>query len=103
MRLIPRLVAHGFAIVKIKKVLLVMLFKKSVLAALLLWSLNSWALPADIQAAKDEGMRLYNIGHSTAAMPYLRQAADAGDVDAMYYMGESERRQKMMGFTTAAM
>ena len=69
----------------------------------LMWSINSWALPADIQAAKDEGMRLYNIGHSTAAMPYLRQAADAGDVDAMYYMGESERRQKMMGFTTAAM
>jgi len=70
---------------------------------LLLWSINSWALPADIQAAKDEGMRLYNIGHSTAAMPYLHQAADAGDVEAMYYMGESERRQKMMGFTTAAM
>ncbi|QNI02363.1 sel1 repeat family protein [Halomonas sp. SH5A2] len=69
----------------------------------LMWSLNSWALPEDIQAAKDEGMRLYNIGHSTTAMPYLRQAADAGDVEAMYYMGESERRQKMMGFTTAAM
>jgi TPR repeat protein len=69
----------------------------------LMWSLNSWALPADIQAAKDEGMRLYNIGHSTDAMPYLRQAADAGDVESMYYMGESERRQKMMGFTTAAM
>ncbi|BBI63357.1 tetratricopeptide repeat protein [Vreelandella sulfidaeris] len=69
----------------------------------LMWSLNSWALPADIQAAKDEGMRLYNIGHSTAAMPYLRQAADAGDVEAMYYMGESERRQNMMGLTTEAM
>ncbi|PCF93465.1 tetratricopeptide repeat protein [Vreelandella nigrificans] len=69
----------------------------------LMWPLNSWALPVDIQAAKNEGMRLYNIGHSTAAIPYLHQAADAGDVDAMYYMGESERRQKMMGFTTAAM
>jgi TPR repeat protein len=70
---------------------------------LLLWSLNSWALPADIQSAKDEGMRLYEIGHSTAGMPYLLQAADAGDVDAMYYMGESERRQNMMGLTTKAM
>ncbi|WP_208858581.1 hypothetical protein [Vreelandella nigrificans] len=69
----------------------------------LMWSLHSWALSADIQAAKGEGMRLYNIGYSTAAMPYLRQAADTGDVESMYYMGESERRQKMMGFTTAAM
>ncbi|WP_338578804.1 tetratricopeptide repeat protein [Halomonas salifodinae] len=48
-------------------------------------------------------MRLYNIGHSTAAMPYLRQAAEAGDVEAMYYMGEAERRQQMMGLTRAAM
>ncbi|MCW4152600.1 sel1 repeat family protein [Halomonas sp. 18H] len=88
---------------KIKRIINIMLFKKNVLAALLMWSLNSWALPADIQAAKDEGMRLYNIGHSTAAMPYLRQAAGAGDVEAMYYMGESERRQNMMGLTTEAM
>ncbi|WP_425348212.1 tetratricopeptide repeat protein, partial [Vreelandella olivaria] len=87
----------------IKRVFFAMLFKKSVFVALLVWSLNSWALPADIQAAKDEGMRLYNIGHSTDAMPYLRQAADAGDVDAMYYMGESERRQNMLGLTTEAM
>ncbi|MFB9866364.1 hypothetical protein [Vreelandella sulfidaeris] len=48
-------------------------------------------------------MRLYNIGHSTDAMPYLRQAAEAGDVEAMYYMGESERRQHMLGMTTEAM
>jgi len=81
---------------KAKRLLFVLLLS-------LMWSLNSWALPADIQAAKDEGMRLYNIGHSTAAMPYLRQAADAGDVEAMYYMGESERRQNMMGLTTEAM
>ena len=80
-----------------------MLLKKTFAAALLLWSINSWALPADIQDAKDEGMRLYNIGHSTDAMPYLRQAAEAGDVEAMYYMGESERRQNMLGMTTEAM
>ena len=73
------------------------------LLILILWSINSWALPVDIQAAKDEGMRLYNIGHSTDAMPYLRQAAEAGDVEAMYYMGESERRQNMLGMTTEAM
>lgn len=47
------------------------------------WPLYSWALPANLQSAKDEGMRLYNIGHSTDAMPYLRQAAEAVDVEAM--------------------
>ncbi|WP_338578805.1 tetratricopeptide repeat protein [Halomonas salifodinae] len=71
--------------------------------ALLLLPISAWALEPETQAAKDEGMRLYNIGHSTAAMPYLRQAAEAGDVEAMYYMGEAERRQQMMGLTRAAM
>ncbi|OUE44785.1 hypothetical protein BZY95_05370 [Billgrantia desiderata SP1] len=71
--------------------------------ALLALPISSWALEPEVQAAKDEGMRLYNIGHSTAALPYLQQAADAGDVDAMYYMGEAERRQHMMGLTRAAM
>ncbi|WP_355662416.1 tetratricopeptide repeat protein [Halomonas salifodinae] len=73
------------------------------LIALLVLPISAWALEPEIQAAKDEGMRFYNIGHSTAAMPYLRQAAEAGDVDAMYYMGEAERRQQMMGLTRAAM
>ncbi|WP_146142921.1 tetratricopeptide repeat protein [Halomonas sp. ND22Bw] len=48
-------------------------------------------------------MRLYNIQHSTAALPYLEQAAEAGDVEAMYYMGEAERRQRMMNMTRAAL
>ncbi|WP_369335760.1 hypothetical protein [Halomonas sp. ND22Bw] len=47
-------------------------------------------------------MRLYNIQHSTAALPYLEQAAEAGDVEAMYYMGEAERRQRMMNMTREA-
>lgn len=71
--------------------------------ALLVLPISTWALEPEIQAAKNEGMRLYNIGHSTAAMPYLRQAAEVGDVEAMYYMGEAERRQQMMGLTRAAM
>ncbi|MFC7088380.1 tetratricopeptide repeat protein [Halomonas salifodinae] len=71
--------------------------------ALLVLPISAWALEPETQAAKNEGMRLYNIGHSTAAMPYLRQAAEAGDVEAMYYMGEAERRQQMMGLTRAAM
>ena len=102
MRLIPRVVAHGFAIVKIKKVLFVMLFKKSVLAALLIWSLNSWALPADIQAAKDEGMRLWGISEWIEMQPYLEQSAEAGDVESMYYLGEATRLLSR-GLTTEAM
>ncbi len=66
-------------------------------------SMPALGLDADAQAAKDEGMRLYNIQHSTAALPYLEQAADAGDVEAMYYMGEAERRQRMMSMTRAAL
>ncbi|MCE8026924.1 sel1 repeat family protein [Halomonas sp. MCCC 1A11058] len=70
---------------------------------LLTLPIYAWALKPEVQAAKDEGMRLYNIGHSTAALPYLQQAAEAGDVDAMYYMGEAERRQHMLGLTREAM
>ncbi|MBF8224511.1 tetratricopeptide repeat protein, partial [Halomonas sp. 328] len=77
--------------------------KAGLLMAVLSLPIAAWALNPETQAAKDEGMRLYNIGHSTAAMPYLRQAAEAGDVEAMYYMGEAERRQQMMGLTRAAM
>ncbi|WP_240724744.1 tetratricopeptide repeat protein [Onishia niordana] len=73
------------------------------LVCLLMLSMPALGLDADAQAAKDEGMRLYNIQHSTAALPYLEQAADAGDVEAMYYMGEAERRQRMMSMTRAAL
>ncbi|MDI5935271.1 tetratricopeptide repeat protein [Halomonas kalidii] len=77
--------------------------KARLLVAVLSFPIAAWALEPEVQAAKDEGMRLYNIGHSTAALPYLQQAAEAGDVDAMYYMGEAERRQHMMGLTSEAM
>ncbi|MCE9681293.1 tetratricopeptide repeat protein [Halomonas alkalisoli] len=80
-----------------------MLIRKFLAIALLALSTTSWALEPEVQAAKDEGMRLYNIGHSTAALIYLRHAAEAGDVDAMYYMGEAERRQHMLGLTREAM
>ncbi|MCK2184372.1 tetratricopeptide repeat protein [Halomonas getboli] len=61
------------------------------------------ALEPEVQSAKDEGMRLYNIGESTRALPYLEEVAEAGDVEAMYYMGEAERRQNMGGMTLKAM
>ncbi|MBF57499.1 tetratricopeptide repeat protein [Vreelandella neptunia] len=68
----------------------------------LMWPLNSWALPADIQAAKDEGMRLYGLGISVETIPYLEPAAKAGDVEAMYYLAEVHRLRHM-GLTTEAM
>ncbi len=75
----------------------------SLLFCLLLLSMPAWGLDADVQSAKEEGMRLYNIHHSTAALPYLEQAAEGGDVEAMYYMGEAERRQRMGSMTRAAL
>ncbi|UBR49376.1 hypothetical protein KF947_18920 [Halomonas sp. FeN2] len=44
----------------------------------LMWPLNSLALPADIQAAKDEGMRLWGISEWIEMQPYLMQSAAAG-------------------------
>ncbi|MBW5802206.1 tetratricopeptide repeat protein [Halomonas elongata] len=73
------------------------------LVAWLVCPLSASALEPEVQAAKDEGMQLYNIGESTRALSYLEQAAEAGDVEAMYYMGEAERRQKMGGMTLKAM
>ncbi|BBI63355.1 hypothetical protein HSBAA_46610 [Vreelandella sulfidaeris] len=72
------------------------------LAALLMWSLNSWALPADIQAAKDEGMRLWGLSEWIEMQPYLEQCAEAGDVESMYYLGEATRLLSR-GLTTEAM
>ncbi|PCF93411.1 tetratricopeptide repeat protein, partial [Vreelandella nigrificans] len=53
------------------------------------------ALPADIQAAKDEGMRLYNAHQRSLSTPYLEIAAEAGDAEAMYYLGEVYRLRHM--------
>lgn len=50
---------------------------------------HAWALDEDAQAAKDEGMRLYGIRRADTAIPYLEQAAEAGDVEAMYYLVEA--------------
>ncbi|QNI02359.1 sel1 repeat family protein [Halomonas sp. SH5A2] len=68
----------------------------------LMWPLNSWALPADIQAAKDEGMRLWGISGWIEMQPYLEQSAEAGDVESMYYLGEATRLLGR-GLTTEAM
>ncbi|QTP55288.1 sel1 repeat family protein [Billgrantia sulfidoxydans] len=40
-------------------------------------------------------MRLYNIHKRASAIPYLEEAAEAGDVEIMYYLGEAHRLRHM--------
>jgi TPR repeat protein len=81
---------------------------RKVTAALVALALSSLALPTalaldkEAQAAKDEGMRLYNAHQRTTSMPYLEIAANAGDVEAMYYLGEAHRLRHL-GMTQAAL
>lgn len=78
----------------------------SMLAGLTLTALmlpSAWALDDEAQVAKDEGMRLYGISRPQTAIPYLEQAASAGDAEAMYYLGEANRRLVMGGMNQAAL
>ncbi|GHC39528.1 hypothetical protein SAMN05443545_1163 [Aidingimonas halophila] len=61
------------------------------LTAWLAWPLLAWALEPEVQEAKDEGMRLYGLGISGEIIPYLEPAAEAGDVEAMYYYQQGGR------------
>ncbi|MBD3895306.1 sel1 repeat family protein [Halomonas sp. ML-15] len=72
------------------------------IAALLLSPINGWALDDEAQAAKDKGMIAYNLGFLLDAVPHLKVAAETGDVDAMYYLGESHRIAHM-GMTREAL
>ncbi|WP_386079403.1 tetratricopeptide repeat protein [Vreelandella sp. F11] len=56
---------------------------------------SAWALDDETQAAKEEGMRLYNAHQRSISTPYLEKAAEAGDVKAMYYLGEVNRLRHM--------
>ncbi|GHC39521.1 tetratricopeptide repeat protein [Aidingimonas halophila] len=49
------------------------------------------ALEPEVQEAKDEGMRLWGQHEWIKMQPYLEKAAEAGDVEAMYYLGEATR------------
>lgn len=46
------------------------------------------------QTAKMQGVRLYNQFKAFSATPLLKIAADAGDPDAQYYLGEAIRKNK---------
>ncbi|PRY58075.1 hypothetical protein B0H98_1223 [Vreelandella songnenensis] len=76
------------------------------LASLLLTPLTlppAWALDDEAQAAKEEGMRLYGIRRVDSAIPFLEQAAEEGDAEAMYYLGESNRRLVMGNMNQASL
>lgn len=60
-------------------------------SALFLCSSLSWGLDDETQAAKDEGMRLWGLSEWIKMQPYLEQAAEEGDVESMYYLGEANR------------
>ena len=51
-------------------------------------------LTPDQQAAKTQGLVFYNQFKTTLAIPKLKIAADAGDKEAQYYLGEAIRKNK---------
>nr|WP_207204090.1 sel1 repeat family protein [Pseudomonas sp. TH31] len=51
-------------------------------------------LTTEQEAAKTRGIILYNQYKAISAAPFLRIAAEAGDHEAQYYLGESLRRKK---------
>ncbi|WP_447894174.1 tetratricopeptide repeat protein [Vreelandella sp. GE22] len=76
--------------------------KTALLSVLLTFSAQVWALEEDAQAAKEEGMRLWGIHQWETMQPPLKIAAEAGDVEAMYYLGEANRLLSR-GLSRAAM
>jgi len=48
-------------------------------------------LGSEEQQAREEGMRLWGLHEWIELQPYLETAAKAGDVEAMYYLGEANR------------
>nr|WP_240457613.1 tetratricopeptide repeat protein [Halomonas socia] len=52
---------------------------------------TAWALNEEAQVAKEEGMRLWGIHQWEKMQPPLEIAAESGDLEAMYYLGEANR------------
>ncbi len=46
----------------------------------------------DLQQAKRQGITLYNQLKAISAVPYLKTAAESGDREAQYYLGEALRK-----------
>jgi TPR repeat protein len=49
---------------------------------------------SDLKSAKMQGITLYNQFKATSAVPFLELAAQAGDHEAQYYLGEAIRKSK---------
>nr|WP_191623508.1 hypothetical protein [Pseudomonas fluorescens] len=72
------------------------MIKKSLFTALLIIALANPAsaeLSSEQQAAKIQGITLYNQYKAVTATPFLTIAAEAGDHEAQYYLGEALRRK----------
>lgn len=54
-----------------------------------LFSISTWAqISPEQEAARTNGINLYNMNRGSAALPLLAIAADAGDGEAQYYQAE---------------
>jgi TPR repeat protein len=72
------------------------LIKKSLFTALLIIAFANPAsaeLSSEQLSAKTQGITFYNQYKSVSATPFLTIAAEAGDHEAQYYLGESLRRK----------
>ncbi|KAF2395032.1 tetratricopeptide repeat protein [Pseudomonas frederiksbergensis] len=59
----------------------------------LLLSFNVYAQsPIELQRSKTQGLTLYNQFKAISAISYLELAADSGDHEAQYYLGEALRK-----------
>jgi TPR repeat protein len=66
-----------------------------VTAIFLLFSgLANAGLSPEQQTAKEQGLVLYNQFKAISAVPYLRAAADAGDSESPYFLGEAIRKSE---------
>ncbi|WP_309674511.1 sel1 repeat family protein [Pseudomonas sp.] len=69
--------------------------QKLVIAIIWIFSAVAHAhVSADPQLAKNQGLALYNQFKAITAVPYLKAAAESGDHEAQYYLGEAIRKNK---------
>lgn len=69
---------------------------KTAFTLLMLFTLNCYAsteLTTEQNSAKKMGIILYNQYKATSAIPFLTTAAEAGDHEAQYYLGEALRKK----------
>ena len=65
--------------------------------SVVLWVGDSLAgITSEQQLSTDKGVQLYQLIRHEEAKPFLKIGADAGDVDAQYYLAEIIRQGKMM-------